>query len=206
MRSKRQRGKQETRRKIFEAARAAFWEGGFERATMRDIAVQAGVGLGTVHLHFRDKSSLIHEVFYGEIERKTFEAVAGIPEGPLEEQLVHLLNVEYGYYEEQHVALTHVVKESFFVSGDWGGKYEEQLWRYAAAVEKVFEAARDRGEIRRGTDCGTAAMSYVSHYMIGLVMGVREEPFDRENVMKLVEPMVRMLVMGLRTQEVEHES
>ncbi|WP_187170505.1 TetR/AcrR family transcriptional regulator [Salidesulfovibrio onnuriiensis] len=206
MRSKREQGKIETRRKIFEAARAAFLEQGFEGTTMRDVAARAGVGLGTVNLHFRDKSSLLHEVFYGEIERKAFEAVAHVPDAPLEEQLVHLLNEEYRYYEEQRVALTHWVKESFFIAGHWGSRYEEQLWRYAGEVAKLFESARDRGEIKPETDCGVAAMSYISHYMIGLVMGVRKEPFNREEVMKTVEPMVRMLARGLRSKEARHES
>ena len=52
-----QRG--ETRQKILEAARSCFNQFGFEKASTRAIAAQAGVAEGTIFSHFPSKEELV---------------------------------------------------------------------------------------------------------------------------------------------------
>ena len=47
--------KEETRRKLLDAARCAFIEHGFHATRPQDISKRAGVGHGTFYLHFEDK-------------------------------------------------------------------------------------------------------------------------------------------------------
>jgi len=54
----RERNKAERRRRIKEAALAAFTEKGYDRATTREIAKLAGVAQGTLFLYARDKRDL----------------------------------------------------------------------------------------------------------------------------------------------------
>lgn len=204
--SRRERSKRETRQRIFQSARALFLEEGFEKTTMRDIAAKAGVGLGSVNLHFKDKSSLMHEVFYEEIETKSLEARNSLPQGSLKEQLIYLLEEEYGFYERHHPTFALVVKESFFVSGEWGDRYEKQLWEYATALARLFDAARERGEIRKGVESHAAATAFISSYLFGLTLGVRETPFDANKVMKQVAPMIHLLIEGMQSRKSDHES
>jgi AcrR family transcriptional regulator len=49
------------RRRVLDAARAAFEEGGAE-VQMEDIAKRAGVGVGTIYRHFPTKQALIDEL------------------------------------------------------------------------------------------------------------------------------------------------
>jgi AcrR family transcriptional regulator len=50
---------EETRAKILEAALVVFREHGFERATMREIALEAGVATGAAYYYFDSKDALV---------------------------------------------------------------------------------------------------------------------------------------------------
>lgn len=54
---------QKTREIILEAALEQFREKGYSRATMRDIAKQAGVSVGNAYYYFQSKEEMILEVF-----------------------------------------------------------------------------------------------------------------------------------------------
>jgi AcrR family transcriptional regulator len=57
-RTGRRPGKSVTRESILEAARGAFAQAGYDRATIREIAAAAGVDPALVHHYFRDKEAL----------------------------------------------------------------------------------------------------------------------------------------------------
>lgn len=57
--SRRERKKEETRRRIFEAAIALFREKGFEQTTVDDITERADVGRGTFFNYFPKKESVL---------------------------------------------------------------------------------------------------------------------------------------------------
>jgi len=80
--SRRERKKEETRRRIFDAAISLFRERGFDQTTMRDIANAAEVAIGAAYYYFESKEALvmafyqeanaaIHERIQGALERKT---------------------------------------------------------------------------------------------------------------------------------------
>jgi AcrR family transcriptional regulator len=50
---------EETRNRILEAALGVFRERGFERATMRDIAVEAKVAVGAAYYYFESKDAIV---------------------------------------------------------------------------------------------------------------------------------------------------
>ena len=50
---------EETRTRILEAALAVFGERGFERATMREIAAEAGVATGAAYYYFDSKDAIV---------------------------------------------------------------------------------------------------------------------------------------------------
>ncbi len=54
---------EETRERIFNAALTLFHERGFETATMREIAVEAGVATGAAYYYFASKDAIIMEFY-----------------------------------------------------------------------------------------------------------------------------------------------
>jgi AcrR family transcriptional regulator len=67
-------GKVDTRAEIVTAARAAFAELGYERASMRGIAKRAGVDPALVHHYFTDKSALFVETMALPMDPRTVQA------------------------------------------------------------------------------------------------------------------------------------
>ena len=64
---------EETRRAILEAAVASFRKKGFDAATMRDVAREAGVALGAAYYYFPSKEAVVL-AYYEQIE-KAHEAI-----------------------------------------------------------------------------------------------------------------------------------
>jgi AcrR family transcriptional regulator len=78
--TRRDQQKAETRTLILTAAKALFVEKNYENTTIRAIAKQAGVAVGTVFVHFPDKSALLAAALYEDIEQVLVEAFATIPQ------------------------------------------------------------------------------------------------------------------------------
>jgi AcrR family transcriptional regulator len=70
---------EETRRRIYEAALAAFQEKGFEETTMRAIAARAGVATGAAYYYYASKESIVM-AFYEETWASMQEALAAAAE------------------------------------------------------------------------------------------------------------------------------
>ncbi len=79
-RSGRRRGETQTRDAIASAARSAFAEVGYDRATMRSIAAAAGVDPALIVHFFGSKETLFREVTA--LPSELAEAMAGLAEGP----------------------------------------------------------------------------------------------------------------------------
>ena len=90
---------EETRGRILEAALSVFKERGFEKATMREIARQAGVATGAAYYYFDFKDALVM-AFY---ERAQGEMHAGIEAGlgrakTLEARLRVIVSTKFEYF------------------------------------------------------------------------------------------------------------
>src|ERR1700687_4948856 len=80
----RMRNKLDKLRRIKEAARNLFLSKGFDDATMREIAVRAGVGLGTIFLYAKNKRDLLFLTVNDPLKKVTAQAEAAIdPKAPL---------------------------------------------------------------------------------------------------------------------------
>ncbi|MDB5072226.1 MAG: TetR/AcrR family transcriptional regulator [Candidatus Eremiobacteraeota bacterium] len=91
----RERSKLDKRRRIEEAAREVFAECGFHKATTREIAKRAGVGVATLFVYAPDKAQLLAAMFKSELER--LSALSGsIPtDGTVVTQLIRFLRPRY---------------------------------------------------------------------------------------------------------------
>ncbi len=76
----RKKQKEETYTVILESAKTLFEDYGFEKTTMRKIATKAGISPGTIFKHFENKSALIYEALYNDIEIIQEKALEQIPQ------------------------------------------------------------------------------------------------------------------------------
>ena len=90
---------EETRQRILNAALKLFHDRGFEAATMRDIAEEAGVATGAAYYYFPSKDAIVMEFYRrssAEMQRK-IEAALENATG-LEERLYQLIRVKWAHF------------------------------------------------------------------------------------------------------------
>lgn len=82
--------RKDIRERILGGARTVFSQQGLDRATMEDIAREAGVGVATLYRHFRDKESLALDFLNSQHMRRVAREVVSTPTGDLRRDLERL--------------------------------------------------------------------------------------------------------------------
>ena len=92
--------KQQTRAKVLAAARRLFSEAGYEGATIRDIAAEAGMSTGAVFANFTDKSDLFREIMVADLEALGEAMRDGASRGRgVDDTLLKLFMAGYAFYK-----------------------------------------------------------------------------------------------------------
>jgi TetR/AcrR family fatty acid metabolism transcriptional regulator len=83
---------QDTRERIHQAAVRVFSREGFDRASVKSIAEEAGVSVGSIYNHFRDKDDLLISIFEEELgQRMNFLEELRRARLPVRDQVQRLL-------------------------------------------------------------------------------------------------------------------
>jgi AcrR family transcriptional regulator len=90
---------EETRARILQAALQTFRERGFERATMREIASEAGVAIGAAYYYFDSKEAIVM-AFYELSQKKMSADIEAILDkaGTLEERLRGIIAEKFDHF------------------------------------------------------------------------------------------------------------
>ena len=136
---------------ILAAALKEFSTRGFAAARLEDVAQRAGVGKGTIYLHFHDKEALFQELvttmlvpFIAHIETAP---PVGVPIRTVLERLTDRFVREiYGTERRQLIRLVLTEGQRFPQLGEF--HYHHVVKRAIAAMRALLEAAHRRGELR----------------------------------------------------------
>lgn len=133
------------REAIIEAARKLFTTVGYEATTISQVAREAGVGVGTVYLYFKNKNDLLYGV-KGDWEMQ-YLAYMGLPEIqalPMRERARPLVEKSFAICAE-HREMVQLMGMQPEMVGDWH-EYDSGL--VTQALEAMFEEAARSGDIR----------------------------------------------------------
>jgi AcrR family transcriptional regulator len=136
---------------ILAAALEEFSARGYAAARLEDVALRAGVGKGTIYLHFRDKEALFQELvttmlvpFIANIEAAP---PVGLPIRLVLERLVDLFVREiYGTERRKLIRLIMTEGPRFPQLAEF--HYEHVVKRAIAGMRALLDAAWRRGELR----------------------------------------------------------
>ena len=171
--------KEETQRRILDVARAHFERDGFEAASFRAIAEDAGVAVGTVALHFDDKRGLLHAALYDDLERAIALCVTRGKRGSLVRRLTEIMEPAYAYYGRRPRLSRTLLETSLFAASPWKERFAGQAVRVHVRIVEIVEAARSRGEIASDVDVtvfGAAVFSFYYMALIGWIQGQVASP------------------------------
>jgi AcrR family transcriptional regulator len=166
----------DTEQQILDAAARCVRRYGLRRTTMEEVARLAGVSRGTVHRYFRDKDTLLREVFSradSGVIREITAAMDGQP--TLLAQVVALALRIRAYEEEALLELRDTEPEVVAVMLTSGAG--PMLGRWVDVLVPYVEAAVVRGEVRTDLDVRRA-----SEWTMRIILSLQTTPsvtFDR---------------------------
>ncbi len=141
--------KEKTKIKILQASVDLIIEKGFENASLREMAKNAGVSNPTIYNYFSSKEKLL----YAYVEQKHKEAVATLQEiedfhtYTLREQLQTLVETELELYLEDREFIIQIADMVFHSSGLKMGKLYETNVLFIDTVEEMLNIAIEADEI-----------------------------------------------------------
>jgi AcrR family transcriptional regulator len=188
----RARQKARTRRIIQQAAQKLFEERGFEKTTIRAVAQEAGVGLGTVMSHFTDKTTLLVASLMDDWDATLTRTMEGMPpELSVRDQVLHVIGAYFRYYARRPALSRVLLKELVFASGPGEREIKDKEIQMTEIGIARMETARARGEIKPDVDCTVATRAVFAFYLQVLYEGLaQDKPSPRQmlkNMTKLVD-------------------
>jgi AcrR family transcriptional regulator len=195
--TRRQEQKTATRQRLLRVAGDLFAEKGYHKATMRELAVRAGVGLGTIFSHFPDKTTLLAAAFREEREAVLRTAFATLPPASFKDQLLHLVRHLYSYYAQRPAFSRALIQELLFLGDRHGEEVDLQILTLIHRLAELGEAAVTRGEVRGTVDCQETALAIWSFFFVGLLQGLKETDFDVKVQVARVERMLDQHLVGI---------
>jgi AcrR family transcriptional regulator len=151
--NRRAENKARTRQKVLEAAKTLFMQRGYEGATMRDIASEAGLSTGALFANFTDKADLFNEVILTDFEdqhTRIAEAMAGAKS--VKDKIVAMLSAGYIFHLSQLPLLQAGISVSWShgLNGELG---ERPVWKTVTNfIVEILDGAVERGELRADFD------------------------------------------------------
>lgn len=174
-----------TRERLLTVARAYFTERGFDGTSLRDVAMAANVAVGTVFVHFADKSDLLHAVLHDALEH-TLDVATAPPPGPLLARLQFVADTVFDHYEADPALSRALLQQSLLATGPWAQKFAAQHARVHGVIVTLVEQARGT-EVRDDVDAGLFGLAFLSFFQFALMSWVQQaHPAPRQWIARLL--------------------
>ena len=203
--SRRAASKSQTREKILAAGKRLFSKVGYERATIRDIAAEAGMSTGAVFTSFSGKFELFGELVV--VDRAdTYETIRRALERKLENLEAQVDELLFAVFESAYrrgVGHLPFLQETMSAawSSDRGAEVRERLARNPVTelIARALEAGVERGQIAPDAD-----IALLSTMLWNSAIGMLPHAvFDRWPLAKMVDQLkaeTRVILAGARAK------
>jgi AcrR family transcriptional regulator len=189
------------REQIVEAATRVFAEKGFRRATIREVAREAGISEGTIYNYFEDKDAILMAILekLNETERRAEDFEEGMA-ATFEEFLGEYLRRRMSLMWENREVFRVVLSE-LLVNAELRELYLGQVVAPTMRIaEDNFRSRMKQGEVRE-TDSALAMRSVAGAVLGVLVLGMLGDQEVVSRPEEVPEVLAKLLVHGLDTSE-----
>jgi len=196
-----QSAKEKTKIKILHAAVDLIIEKGFEKASLREMAKNAGVSNPTIYNYFPSKEKLL----YAYIEQKHKEAIATIQEiedfhtYTLREQLQTLIETELELYLEDREFIIQIADMVFHSHGVKIGKLYETNALFIETVEEMLNIAIEADEIEAPPFKDHLPTLFWDYYIMVVAYWVKDESEMFENTTQFIDHSLGLAESVLRS-------
>jgi AcrR family transcriptional regulator len=151
---RRELNKEDKLRRIKQAARKLFTASGYDEASTRQIAVEAGVALGTLFLYAANKRDLLFLVVNDELRDVAERAAAAVrADASLMENLLAAFRLVYEFFGHEPRLSRLVLREmTFYEAGYQAKRFLQTRDRMMTLCAESVRLAQERNEIRSKDD------------------------------------------------------
>jgi len=188
--SHRQAQKENTKRIILDSAYLLFAKKGYAKTTMRSLAEQAGVGLGTIFKHFPDKPTLLVAAFQEDLNKIIQKSFNSLPESGLKNQLLHITKNIFAFYADNSKFSRALIKEILFLEGDHGKILQTEVMAFLTEISELIKKAKSDGELEVNINPQDGALAFWSFYFMVLIIGLKQPSFNIDTQLGMLETLI----------------
>jgi AcrR family transcriptional regulator len=190
----RDRQREETRKRLLDAARKLFAKNGYEGVSVTDIGKEAGVSHAMIYANFGDKAGLLYEIIKENNAPQYPAAVcAAKSSGSALERIIKVLGV-WAKYDLSDPELLAIMQG---YSWTWPAEFERvnsrERAKHLKLVEDLIAEGIEQAEFSDRLDAAIASDAIFAIYTWGLRPGVFEGASAAACIQRL-EPQIRLLV------------
>jgi AcrR family transcriptional regulator len=195
----REKNKIDKLRRIKEAARDLFLSKGFDDATTREIALRAGVGIGTVFIYADNKRDLLFLVANDELEETTNKAEASVRDhAPCLQNLLTVFRHHYEFFGRQPELSRLMLREmTFYDSGRQADRFQATRERVIALVGGIMKQALERRTIQTPEDFSFIGWVAFCIFQVELRRWLMTKELDIELGMSALQRALKLFMQGL---------
>lgn len=195
----REKNKIDKLRRIKEAAQELFLSKGFDDTTTREIAVRAGVGIGTVFIYADNKRDLVFLVANDELAEVTDRAEASVREdASCLQNLLTVFRHHYEFFGRQPELSRLMLREmTFYDTGRQAGRFQATRERVIRLVGHIMTLALERRMIRPPEDASFVGWVAFSIYATELRQWLMTRHPDVDEGMAQLRRALQLFLQGL---------
>jgi AcrR family transcriptional regulator len=198
---KREVNKLDKLRRIKAAALDLFLERGYDETTVRMIADQASVGLGTMFSYARDKRDLLFLILNEGFEEAVAYAEATMrgPRLSLQQRLQRIFRHHYLTFSGQPHLYRYALRElQFYAATDQAAIFQATRERLFRIIVAAVKDAQSHNEVSRAIDAELAASVLFSVFQAEVRHWISQEQRRVDEGMARLERALDIVLAGLR--------
>ena len=186
-----------TKAAVLEAAEKVFLSQGYEGATIKAIADEAGVSPGTVLNAEPSKAALLMAILSNEVEMiaESVEQMEAALSGNLADRIIALLQIMLEGQSRNSELFAAAVGHSWMVADPTYQAAFDQMELAWRPLRRVLEAGIADGELRQDVDVDTL-IAVLSDLFLGAMRASRRNEYEERAIIPL-EARVRVVIEGM---------
>ena len=199
MLGQREKNKIDKLRRIKAAAQELFLSKGFDDTTTREIALRAGVGMGTVFIYADNKRDLVFLVANDELADATAKAEASVrDEASCLQNLLTVFRHHYEFFGRQPELSRLMLREmTFYDTGRQADRFQATRERVIRLVGSIMSRGRECGMIRTSEDAIFIGWVAFCIYQVELRRWLMTRDLGLNTGMAALERALRLFLLGV---------
>jgi AcrR family transcriptional regulator len=200
----RERNKRDKLLRIKNAAHDLFVSKGYDDTTTREIAVRAGVGMGTVFTYAANKRDLLFLIANEDLKELTRKAASDIsPDASLMTNVMAIFRNHYEFYSRQPELSRLMLREMlFYDSGQQANQFKTTREKLMSLICEAVRFAQQNKTVRTSEDARTVGWMLFCIYQVESRNWLSEANLDLKEGLDRLAHLLRICLAGIGPKDV----